>query len=141
MRKIRSTLVEKMAFDNQIDNHIVRTDAKPPLGDDTGSGPKTLLLAALAACSGIDVVSLLNKMRVNFTSFDIDVEADLTDEHPRVFSHIRMTYRINGHKLKAAKIDRAVELSQHKYCGVSAMLRKNSPIDYKIILTDDMPQE
>ena len=123
-----------MAFDHQLVNHVVRTDTVEPLGDDSGASPKRLLLAGLAGCSGIDVVSMLDKMRVKFDSLEIDVEADLTDEHPKVYSHIRMVFRFTGEKLKLDKIERAVELSLTKYCGVSAMLRKNCPIDYEIVV-------
>lgn len=134
MHTIKSTWVDKMAFDNQLVNHIVRTDTVEPLGIDSGASPKRLVLAGLAGCSGIDVVSVLNKMRVKFDSFTIDVEADLTEEHPKVYSHIRMTYRFTGENLNAEKIKKAVDLSILTYCGVSAMLRKNCPIDYEIIL-------
>lgn len=137
MHKIKSVWSDKMAFDHHIVNHVVRTDSIPPLGDDSGASPKRLMLASLAGCSGIDVASLLNKMRIQFTSFEIDVEADLTDEHPKVYSEVRMVYRISGKNLKRDKIERAVELSQHKYCGVSAMIRKNCPLEYTIELTEE----
>ena len=133
MHKIKSTWISKMAFDHQIENHIVRTDAVEPLGEDSGSSPKRLVLAGLAGCSGIDVASILEKMRVTYDSLYIDVEADLTDEHPKVYSHIRMTYHFKGDKLKVDKIARAVELSHTKYCGVTAMLSKNCPVDYEIV--------
>ncbi len=136
MHKIQSIWQSKMAFDNTVGNHVVRTDTTAPLGDDTGASPKRLLLAGLAGCSGIDVVSILDKMRVKFDEFTIDVEADLTEEHPKVYSHIRMKYRMKGSKLKREKIERAVSLSHEKYCGVSAMLAKNCPIDYEIELME-----
>lgn len=136
MHKITSAWSEKMAFDNHVGNHVVRIDTAPPLGEDSGPGPKSLLLVSLAGCSGLDVVSMLNKMRVKFDSFDIDVEADLTEEHPKVYSHIRMVYRFIGKDIKQEKVEKAVRLSQEKYCGVSAMLRKNCPIDYEIAISE-----
>jgi putative redox protein len=132
IHKVKTTWKDKMAFDSQIDNHILRIDTSDLIGDDTGPSPKKLLLASLAGCTGMDVVSLLNKMRVPFTNFEMDIEADLTEEHPKVYSEIRLTYRIYGHQLNKEKVQKAVDLSKDKYCGVSAMLKSNSPIIYSI---------
>lgn len=129
---VQSKWIHKMAFSSQIDQHQVRMDTTGLVGDDSGPSPKKLLLAALAGCTGMDVVALLKKMRVSFDNLIIDIEADLTQEHPRVFSVIRINYRIYGHQLKENKIKKAIDLSQVKYCGVSAMLKKNSPIHYTI---------
>jgi len=123
---------EKMAFDSQIDNHTIRIDTGGELGDDSGPSPKKLLLASLAGCTGMDVVSLLKKMRVSITGFEMDIEADLTEEHPKVYSEIRLVYRFFGTELNKEKIEKSVRLSQDKYCGVSAMLKENSPINYSI---------
>lgn len=128
MHKVKTSWKNKMAFDSQIDTHVLRTDSSEPLGDDSGPSPKKLLLASLAGCTGVDVVSLLEKMRVPITGFEMDVEADLTDEHPKVYSEIRLIYRFFGEDLNTAKIEKAVKLSKDKYCGVSAMLQKNCPI-------------
>lgn len=132
IHKVKTTWKDKMAFDSHIDNHILRIDTAGLLGDDTGPSPKKLLLASLAGCTGIDVVSLLTKMRVPFTNLEMDIEADLTDEHPKVYSEIRLNYRIYGHQLNKEKVEKAVDLSKDKYCGVSAMLKNNSPIIYSI---------
>lgn len=101
-----------------------------------GVGPKALLLSGLAGCSGIDVVEILEKMRVPFADLIIDVEADQTEEHPRVFKDIRMTYRIKTEEENREKVNKAIALSLDKYCGVAAMLKKNSPIHYEIVITD-----
>lgn len=100
----------------------------------SGFGPKALLLSGLAGCSGIDVVDILEKMRVNFDSLEIEVEAEQTEEHPKVFKDIQITYKLGTAKENEEKIKKAIELSLDKYCGVSAMLKKNSRIDYKIII-------
>ncbi len=126
-----------IAFDSTIDTHQLRMDSGGELGHGTGPSPKKLLLASLAGCTGMDVVSLLQKMRVPFTGLDIDVEADLTEEHPKVYSEIRLVYRVYGTDLKHDKVARAVALSQDRYCGVSAMLRKNCPIIYAIDYADE----
>jgi len=137
INKVKTNWKEKMAFDSQIDGHTVRIDTNGLMGDNTGPGPKKLLLASLAGCTGMDVVSLLEKMRVNFTNFEMDIEADLTEEHPKVYSEIRLIYRIFGSQLNKEKIKKAVDLSQEKYCGVSAMLKKNSPIKYSIEIFEE----
>lgn len=130
--EVKTTWKGNMAFDNDIDGHIVRIDAKPPLGDNSGPSPKKLLLASLAGCTGIDVVSLLDKMRAPVRALEIETAADLTEEHPKVYSEIRITYRFYGKDLKKSKIEKAVNLSKEKYCGVSAMLRASSEIKFVI---------
>ena len=99
-----------------------------------GPGPKSLLLSGLAGCSGIDVVDLLKKMRVVFSDLFIDVEADLTAEHPKVYKDILITYSIKTDPANESKVKKAIDLSLEKYCGVSAMLKKNSAIHYKLQL-------
>ena len=126
--KVNTVWKEKMAFESQLGNHTIRMDTTPELGDDSGASQKQLLLAGLAGCTGMDVVSLLNKMRVPFTNFEMDIEADLTEEHPIVFSEIRLKYVFWGDNLDKAKVKKAVKLSQDKYFGVSAMMKKNNRI-------------
>jgi len=109
------------------DNEI-RIDGKK----ENGFGSKALLLSAAAACSGIDIVDILKKMRVDFSDFQIETESDQTEEHPRVFKEIFITYKLKTDKSNEEKVRKAIELSLEKYCGVSAMLRKNSPIHYKL---------
>jgi putative redox protein len=123
----------KMAFEAAIGSHNVIMDTVVEGGgEDSGPPPKKLLLATLAVCTGMDVVLLLQKMRVEYSDFDIVTEADLTEEHPKVFSHVEIIYRIKVDAASRDKVEKAVGLSQEKYCGISAMLRKNSPIAYRI---------
>ena len=136
IHKVKTTWKDKMAFDSQIDNHTIRIDIGGELGDDSGPSPKKLLLSSLAGCTGMDVVSLLKKMRVNILGFEMDIEADLTEEHPKIYSEIRLLYRFFGKDLNKEKVEKSVRLSQEKYCGVSAMLRKNCPINYRIEYVD-----
>ena len=141
MHKVKTVWKDKMAFDSQIDNHTLRIDANGLIGDDSGPSPKKLLLSALAGCTGMDVVALLKKMRVDISGFEMDIEADLTNEHPKVYSEIRLVYRFWGNDLKKDKIEKAVKLSQDKYCGVSTMLKKNSPIPYSIEYVEETIKE
>lgn len=99
-----------------------------------GFGPKALLLAGLAGCSGIDVVDILAKMKVIFSDFTIESEAEQTEEHPKVFKEILITYKIKTAAENEDKIRKAIDLSLEKYCGVSAMLKKNSPINYNLVI-------
>lgn len=117
-------------FESLNEHNLVKLD-----GDlKNGFSPKAMLLSGLAACSGIDIVDILEKMKVPVESMVIDTEADQTETHPRVFKDILITYRIRTEAGNEEKIRKAIELSLNKYCGVSAMLKKNSPIDYKLIL-------
>lgn len=97
-----------------------------------GHGPKALLLSGLAGCSGIDVVEVLTKMRLEFSDFRIKVESEQTDEHPKVFKEIYIHYQIRTAPENEDKVKRAIELSLDKYCGVSAMLKKHTTIDYTL---------
>lgn len=123
----------KSAFDVKIGQHTTRIDTVPPDGEDTGPSPKRLLLGTLAACTGMDIVSLLNKMRVEFSDFSIQTKAELTDTHPKVFSRVEIIYRIRlAEDQHRKKMEKAVNMSKETYCGVSAMLAKNSPLEYRI---------
>ena len=102
-----------------------------------GFNPKALLLSGLSACSAIDVVDILEKMRVPFANLEVDAEAEQTDEHPRVFKAIRLTYRIVTEEDNRDKVKKAIDLSLEKYCGVAAMLKKNSAINYEIVLAQE----
>ena len=101
----------------------------------SGFGPKSLLLSGLAGCSGVDVVDILEKMRVLFTDLVIDAEADQTEEPPKVFKTIHLTYHIKTEEENRDKVKKAIDLSLEKYCGVAAMLKKNSAIEYQLIIT------
>lgn len=101
---------------------------------ENGFGPKALLLAGLAGCSGVDVVDILEKMRVDFSSLVIETEAEQTEAHPKVFKDILITYKIKTVRENEEKVKKAIELSLERYCGVSAMLRKNSPVNYKLVI-------
>lgn len=101
-----------------------------------GPGPKSLLLSGLAGCSGIDVVDVLKKMRVGFSDLSIEVETEQTEDHPKVFKDIFVTYSIRTEATNEDKVRKAIELSLDKYCGVAAMLSKNSKIHYNLQLLD-----
>jgi len=131
MTKTITTWKEKQQFKSNLAHNEIAID-----GDkEKGFGPKALLLSALAACSGIDIVEILEKMRVEFSGFEIETEADQTTEHPRVFKDIFITYKMKTTAANEDKVRKAIDLSLGKYCGVSAMLKKNSPIHYKLVIS------
>ncbi|MBN2460178.1 MAG: OsmC family protein [Candidatus Cloacimonetes bacterium] len=97
-------------------------------GQGKGLRPKPLLLSALAGCTGMDVVSILKKMRIEDYKLNITVEAEQTEEHPKIYRKIYLNYNFRGKELPEDKIKKAVELSETRYCGVSAMLKKSADI-------------
>ncbi len=97
-------------------------------GSDSGVRPKELILHSLAGCTGSDVASILNKMRLPFTRFEVAVSADMADEHPKVFTKMEIVYKFWGENLDTSKIERAIDLSENTYCAVNAMLSKAMPI-------------
>lgn len=131
---VKTEWIGKMAFDSHIKDHTIRIDTEEPEGFGSGPNPKPLMLSALAGCTGIDVVELLRKMRVELESLSMDIEADLTEDTPQVYEHIRLVYYFKGPGLaeKREKVEKAVTLSQEKYCGVTAMLKMVCPVDYRI---------
>ncbi len=99
-----------------------------------GFSPKALLLSGLAGCTGVDLVMLLEKMRVPFADLVIEVETEQTDTQPKVFKDINIVFRIKTGEENRKKVTKAIDLSLEKYCGVAAMLRKHSEIRYQLIL-------
>lgn len=123
-----------MSFQATVNNHPVIMDADESVGGENGGPrPKALLLAGLAGCTGMDVVSILKKMQVTFDDLKISVEADLSEEHPKVFEKIHIIYHFTGTDLVLSKLEKAVSLSQDKYCGVSAMFSKVASLTYSIV--------
>lgn len=116
---------DKIAFEADMDGHKVVIDASEEVGgSDLGPRPKKLMLTALAGCTGIDVVMILKKMKVEFEAFNVIVEADVTDEHPKHYNKMKIVYQFKGKNLPLAKLEKAVKLSEEKYCGVSAVYNK-----------------
>ncbi|MEJ7627032.1 MAG: OsmC family protein [Ferruginibacter sp.] len=126
---ITSSYVAGMAFSASIYGHKIIMDTPDEGGSDSGPSPKKLILASLAGCTGIDVVSILNKMKVPFSDLTINVEAGLTDEHPKIYKDVIINYSIKLAMEDRSKMERAVNLSQEKYCGVSAMFRAFTTVE------------
>lgn len=106
--------------------------AKPQVGgDDDGFQPMELIALGLAGCTAMDVISILQKKRQEVTSFEVIVNGQRAVEHPRVFTHLEVEYRIGGVDIDRAAVERAIELSEAKYCPAQAMLGEVVPIELR----------
>lgn len=139
--KITSTLtyIDGLAFNVELGGHTFVIDSPNPKfgGKDRGPAPKSLILPSLGGCTGMDVASILQKMRVPFTGIEVKVEAETNDHHPVYYTKIHLTYTVRGKNLDRKKVERAVELSRTTYCGVSYMLEPRTTITHEIVLTDE----
>ena len=136
VHKTRSVHKGGMAFDAEINNHIIRMDATPAGGgEDSGPTPKPLLLASLSGCSAMNTIKILNKMRIPFKDFSVDAEAVLRDEDPRVYTSIKLTYYVTLDESNKDKFIKALDLALEKYCSLYAMLVQVVPIAYEVIYT------
>ena len=135
--KVEVKWTEKMSFDAIVNDHKIVLDAMEAVGgEDKGPRPKGLLLVALGGCTGMDVVSMLKKMRVEFDYFNVEVEGESTEEHAKYYHKITINYIFRGNDLPLEKLEKAVNLSQDRYCGVTAMLEKAAKIEHKIIVEE-----
>lgn len=123
-----------MAFNAHVGSgHDLVMDARADVGgENKGPRPTELLLAALGGCTGMDVVSILRKMRVEFDRLDVAVEANERAEHPKYFEDFKIVYRVFGADVPADKVKRAVELSETQYCSVAGLFRHGAKIAYSI---------
>lgn len=99
-----------------------------------GVRPKAMMLSSLAGCSGLDVVSLLKKMRAEVQDFKMVVHGELTDEHPKYYHKVQVEYHFYGTELQKDKIDKAINLSVEKYCGVMEMFRQFADVTVEVYL-------
>ena len=128
-----------MAFEsNNPSGLTLRIDAgEENGGSDDGLRPKALMLSSLAGCSGLDVASLIEKMKLEVDRFHIETIANLTDEHPKYYDKVVIEYHFHGANLNEAKLQRAVDLSVEKYCGVMEMFRRFAELELKTIFHPD----
>jgi putative redox protein len=125
--------IDELKFDAFQNGKTIRIDANPDEATNTGVRPKALILTSLAGCTAIDVVELLKKMRVEFSDFSIKVSGELTEEPPTTYHTVKLTYAVKLNNADdRAKMEKAVNLSQEKYCGVSAMVKKFADLQVDI---------
>ncbi len=123
----------KMVFEaNTESGHSVLMDAKPQVGgEDRGPRPMELLMVSLGGCTGMDVVSILKKMKVDLESMTVNIDSEQAPEHPKIFTKINIEYNFTGKNIKEENVKKAVELSRDKYCSAAAMLKEKAAISYR----------
>ncbi|MBU2649995.1 MAG: OsmC family protein [Bacteroidetes bacterium] len=133
--KIDCTWKEGMAFEANTGGFKIMLDAEEAVGgQNLGPRPKPLTLVSLAGCTGMDVISILKKMRIEPEYFNVEVEGNLTEEHPKYYDKIHLRYVFRGKDLPLDKLEKAISLSQDRYCGVSALLSKGAELTHEIIV-------
>jgi putative redox protein len=126
-----------MAFDGIAYEQHVKLDADPAVGGNgDGFKPMQLFAIGLAGCTAMDVISILRKKRQDVTAFEVRVHAEQSSDHPHVFTHIRIEYILTGRNLSADAVQRAIELSETKYCPAQAMLSKVAPIELSYTINE-----
>jgi len=124
---------QNLAFETEMDGHPLIVDASAAVGgDDLGPRPKKLMLTALAGCTGIDVISILKKMKIEPESFHVIVEGDLSEDYPQKYEKMKVIYQFKGKNLPLGKLEKAIKLSEEKYCGVSAVYRQAIGMSHEI---------
>ncbi|MBO9128399.1 OsmC family protein [Bacillus sp. 165] len=125
--------IGKMAFSGTAPSgHEIKMDASEEVGgENNGARPTELLLYAVAGCTGIDIISILHKMRLNPVSFHMEVEGTRAEEHPKRFTDIHIHYALEG-ELPEEKVIRAIQLSKDTYCSVSHSLSATIAVSYSI---------
>lgn len=120
-------------FSVSVNGHTIEIDASPENGgQDIGPSPKIFMLLSLAGCTGFDIVSILQKMRVPFSDFSIRVDGNLTDTEPSLYDKVTIFYSIKIAADDRPKMERAVQLSKNTYCGVSKMFESFAEVDFQI---------
>lgn len=133
--RITTKWIGRMAFESTNPSGLdLNIDASP---DDGGQGkgfrPKALMLSGLAGCSGLDIASLIKKMKLDVEAFRIETIANLTDEHPKYYDKVVVEYHFHGSNLNEEKLQKAVDLSVEKYCGVMEMFRRFAEMEIKTL--------
>jgi putative redox protein len=132
------THLSRLTFDVEMGGHHILMDTKPPGGDGRGPSPMDLLLASLAGCTAFDIVSILEKSRQPLAGLSVRADGYRAEDHPRRYTRIVLTYTVHGDVDERA-LRRAVELSEEKYCSVSATLRQGAEIETRIVRGDAEP--
>jgi len=127
-----------MSFDGSADSGFsVPLGAHPSVGgQDDGFRPMELIAIGLAGCTAMDVISILSKKKQVVKTFEVQVQAQRAEDHPKVFTHLTIEYILSGSDLSREAVERAVQLSAEKYCPAQAMFIKIVPMELKITLLD-----
>lgn len=118
--------------------HAVVMDGAPESGGrNIGIRPMEMLLLGLGGCTAFDIVMILERMREKVTDLDIALEGTRAAEDPKVYTHVKLVYKVTGRKLKPANVERAVNLSAEKYCSASAMFATCATIEHSFEIIDE----
>ncbi len=124
-----------MSFETEVNGHKIILDADPIVGgEDKGPRPKPFMMVSLAGCTGMDVISILKKMHVEVDKFNVKIDGDLTEEHPKHFYKMHITFEFWGKNLPIEKLEKAVKLSEDRYCGVSEVYKKAMELTSEIVV-------
>lgn len=133
--KVNLSWTGNMGFEgvSERTGNTVAFDSSPTFGgEDAGISPMEAVLMGLAGCSGMDVVSILNKKRIEFDQLEVSVEGERAEEHPKVFTKVDMVFSFSGSNLKLKSLEDTVRLSIDKYCSVAGMVKKTADISWRV---------
>ena len=117
--------------------HTLTKDGAPDVGGrNLASRPMEVMLMGLGGCTAIDVVSMLKKQRQDIEGVEVSLVAERADDHPKVFTEVKLVYTVRGRKLNRALIERAVSLSDEKYCSATAMFKKSADVTHEVVLVE-----
>ena len=134
---IKAQWLNDLSFEADVDGHKIYMDtAVEHGGKNLGPRPKLMMMVALAGCTGMDVASILKKMKENVEAFSVEVEGDVTEDHPKRFQGMKVIYRVKGKGISLKNVEKAVKLSSEKYCGVSANYKEAFDITHEIIIEE-----
>ncbi len=137
VKKVVTKMVEglQMVGRSSSGHAIVIDQVKEVAGLDQGPQPMELFLMSLASCTGMDVISIMKKKRQDLRGFWVEAEGERAEEHPKVYTKIKLKFYFEGKNISKEAVERSIFLSQNKYCPVSAMLKDSVPIEieYEII--------
>jgi len=134
---IKAQWLNDLSFEAEADGHKIYMDTSVEHGGkNLGPRPKLMMMVALAGCTGMDVAAILKKMRENVEKLSVEVQGDVTEEHPKRFEGMKVIYMVKGKGINRKNVEKAVELSSEKYCGVSANYKEAFDITYEIIIKE-----
>ncbi len=134
---IKAQWLNGLSFETEVDGHKIYMDtAEEHGGKNLGPRPKPMMMVALAGCTGMDVVAILKKMRENVEELSVEVQGDITEEHPKRFEGMKVIFRVKGKGINLKNVEKAVNLSSTRYCGVSTNYKEAFDITYEIIIEE-----
>jgi putative redox protein len=135
---VRATLETGMRFDVETGSghHVILDAAEQNGGQDSGPRPMEMLLVALASCAGMDIITILRKKRQEISGYELRVHGMRAEDHPKVFVDITAEHIFTGHNIRPEAVERAIELTEERYCGASAMLGKTANLRHTFLIIE-----